>query len=401
MKIAGIVCEYNPFHNGHRYHIEQTRAILGDDSAVICVMSGSAVQRGEFAMFPKHARAEAAVRSGADLVLELPAPFSVATAERFARGAVAILSGTGIVTHLSFGSESGDSAQIADMAAAIVTPEFDELLKKELASGISYPAARQRAAKKLCGDAEKLLSSPNNILGIEYCKAISSLNSTIAPLAVLRRGAEHDGESRERGFASASRLREILLTGGNPWSAIPESAADIFQREISAGFAPVAMKDSEQAILARLRMMNEADFAVLPDSTEGLHMRLMKFAKTEPAVSDIIEKTKTKRYTHSRIRRMVMYAYLGITERDMRELPAYARVLAFSETGRKLIRMIKARGGIEIITKPAAAKSLQDGQRRIFDIESAATDLRSISLSRSSLRAGGTEWKSGAVYVES
>ncbi|MEG1594681.1 MAG: nucleotidyltransferase family protein, partial [Oscillibacter sp.] len=193
MQIAGIIAEYNPLHGGHVRLMEQLRAQLGQETAILCVMSGNFVQRGDFALLRKHVRAEAAVKSGADLVLELPLPWAVSSAERFADGGVQTLIETGLVTHLAFGSECGDAAALRRLAAGLLGESFPALLRRELDRGVSFAAARQAAVAQLPQSADaKLLETPNNILGVEYCKSLLRRGSSIQPLALPREGAAHD-----------------------------------------------------------------------------------------------------------------------------------------------------------------------------------------------------------------
>ena len=192
MNIAGIVCEYNPMHNGHVRHIAATREILGD-CGIVCVMSGNFVQRGDFAVMNKFVRARAAVLSGADLVLELPVPWCISSAERFAFGGVSILENIGAVTHISIGSESGDAERLEQTADILLDPRMDEIIRRELENGISYATARQRAAEELAGQELQELKSPNDILGLEYLKAAVKLKSKLTPIAIKRTGASHDG----------------------------------------------------------------------------------------------------------------------------------------------------------------------------------------------------------------
>ncbi|MBR2880672.1 MAG: nucleotidyltransferase family protein, partial [Oscillospiraceae bacterium] len=212
MNIFGIISEYNPFHMGHKHHIDQTRELLGEDSGGICVMSGNFVQRGEAAAFTKNARAECAVHGGADLVLELPLPWAISSAEGFARGAVGILNACGVVTHLSFGSESGNVELLDDIAKLLLKHELDAIIKDALAEGMPYAAARQTAAEKLAGRSLPEMKSPNNILGIEYIKALYDQRSAIKPVTVARIGAGHD-QNGGGDFPSASELRKRLGRG--------------------------------------------------------------------------------------------------------------------------------------------------------------------------------------------
>lgn len=393
MKIAGIVCEYNPFHRAHAFQIAQTRSILGEDTAVVCAMSGNFVQRGDFAVFEKHARAITAVAGGADLVIELPLPYVLSSAEGFASGAVQLLDSLRICTHLSFGSESGEVDALSFVANNLLNPEIDDLIKKKLSSGISYAAARQKSAALLIGSQAQLLRSPNNILGIEYIKALITSGSTMVPVTIKRKGTAHDGENIAEELASASMLRNMLNTGVEPWGYMPSSACRILKGEITQGRGPVTMASSELAMLAKLRTMEEREYAELPDASEGLHLRLMRYARKEPTMTDIITRTKTKRYAMSRIRRMILCAYLGISAKDSTLSPPYIRVLAFSRRGQQLLREIADRSALPIITKPASAKKMTGRARTLFERECAATDLYVLGYPQPEKRTGGQDWR--------
>ena len=264
MNVAGIIAEYNPFHRGHAWHIARTRRTLGADTAVVCVMSGHWVQRGECALTDKWSRAALALSGGADLVLELPTPWAMASAESFARGAVGLLAATGVVDVLSFGSETGELAPLRAAAAALDGPDYPERLRAGLARGLSFPAARQAAVGAYC------LASPNDNLGVEYLRA---LPPGMEALTIPRRGAAHDGPAAG-GFASASELRALLRAGraaeADPYLTAPWSGA------------AASMAHIDRAVLARLRMMDEADWAALPDGgvAEGLPARLARSART-------------------------------------------------------------------------------------------------------------------------
>ena len=224
MNVAGIVAEYNPFHNGHAYHIEATRAALGEDTAIVCCMTGDFVQRGEAAVYSKYARAEAAARCGADLVFELPLQWSVSSAEGFARGAVGLLGALGAVKYLSFGSECGETKPLETLAFALLDPNMDGEIKSELAEGVSYAAARQRALARSVGELSTILDTPNNILAVEYIKAIYNLHLEMQPITVPRYGSEHDGagEGNMRSAARSARSPRRVArwrTSDADWSA--------------------------------------------------------------------------------------------------------------------------------------------------------------------------------------
>ncbi len=389
MKTAGIICEYNPIHNGHVRHISQTRAMLGEDCAIVCAMSGNFVQRGDFAVFAKHARALSAVACGADLVIELPLPYVLSSAEGFARGGVMLLDALGVCTTLSFGSETGETESLSELADCLLREEIPELIKEELKTGVSFARARQRAAAKLLGEKAEALKTPNNILGVEYIKALKTTNSKLEPMTVRRIGAHHDRDGTE----SASELRRILKEGGEPWRMMPEPAAVILREEVTSGRGPVFMDSIETAVLSRLRMLPLENYVRLPDASEGLGRRLMRYAKSMPAVQSILESTKTKRYAMSRLRRMLLCAVLGIEAADSGTPPPYIRVLAMNKTGMNLLRDIKEKSALPVITKPALADTLDGAARAMFLKESDATDLYVLAYPNLENRAGGREWR--------
>ena len=387
MIVAGIISEYNPLHLGHTWHMEKTRIALGGDCAIICVMSGNFVQRGDFAIFNKQARAKAAVQCGADLVVELPSPYALSSAAGFADAGVCILDSLGVCEHISFGSESGDVKLLVEAADAIASREADELIKEWLKKGVSYAAAQQKAAGAILGAGSVVFESPNNLLGIEYLKAISARNSPLKPLTIKRTGGEHDSDMG----LSASAMRKILIGGDKPWQFMPETAADVCKEEITAGRGPVSMELCETAILSRLRAAQ--GFSELPGATEGLEYRFLRYAKTEPTVEAILEKTKTKRYTMSRLRRMLICACLGITAADAKEPPSYIKVLAMNRTGMKILACARKKTRLPIIIKPASAQSLSERGLELFNKEAAATDFYVLAYPDENNRHGGQEWR--------
>ena len=292
MRTAGIISEYNPFHRGHAWQIGELRRRLGAETAVVCAMSGSFVQRGDFAVMRTHARAEAAVRGGADLVLELPLPWAIASAEGFAAGGVGVLAATGAVDTLVFGSECGDTETLKAVAAALESESFAAYLRQGLQEGVSFAAAREAAARKLLGEKAAVLAQPNDILGVEYCKAIARQAAALMPLALPRRGVGHDGGAAE-GFASASRIRELLINGACADEFLTPESAAICVRERAAGRAPVTMANAERAILARLRAMREEDFAPFDGGGEGLYHRFYDAVQRETTIDGILAAAKS------------------------------------------------------------------------------------------------------------
>lgn len=423
MAIVGIVAEFNPFHSGHLYHIERSRALAQADG-VVCVMSGDFVQRGDSAVFSKQVRAEAAARSGADLVLELPLPWALSSAEGFARGAVGLLGSLGIVTHLSFGSECGNLNALRDVAEALLSPGADAAIRRALDSGVSYAQARQTAVEELAGEEAKLLETPNNILAVEYLKALISQELPIRPLTVKRLGPAHDGApacaappdapdmdavgeapgaggetASGRNFRSASALRDMLAAGEDISPYVPEYANLVLQDAMRRGLGPVTAECLETALLSRLRLLGEDIYAHVPGAAEGLENRLCRAAWSEPTVSAVLEAAKTKRYAMSRLRRMLFCAALGVTEGLSDGLPPYARVLAVNERGREILREMYGRATVPIVVKPAAIRELGERCADIFTLGALAHDFYALGYPALAARRGGEDWRLSPVLV--
>ena len=393
MKTAGIICEYNPYHMGHLGHIEYTRSALGHDSAIVCIMSGNFVQRGDFAVFNKHARAETAVRCGADLVLEMPLPYVLSSAEGFASAGVYILDKLRICGYISFGSESGDLGALKEAAEAMASTQADAMMKEWLDKGFSYASSRQKAADAVLGSRSDMLMSPNNLLGIEYLKSMAAYDSQMQPMTIKRIGGMHDGET---GY-SASALRNKLLHEGDPWKYMPPVASAVYKKEIAGGQGPVSTKMCELAILSRLRAVE--DFSKLPGASEGLWRRISRYAASGSTIEMILESIKTKRYAMSRLRRMLMCACLGLSALDTQEPPPYIRVLAMNRTGMRLLKEARRTAELPIITKPASVKKMQGSIAEMFMKEAASTDLYVLAYPDENKRQGGQEWQKGPVIV--
>lgn len=407
MGAIGIVAEYNPFHTGHALQLARTRELLGADLPAVAVMSGSWVQQADCAIADKWTRAQLALMGGVDLVLELPTVWAVSSAESFARGAVSILNAAGVVEYLSFGSESGGMEQLRQVAACLDRGEYPALLKEQLSRGLSFPAARQRAAEQLLGTDAAVLSRPNNTLGIEYLRALHALGSPIRPVTVKREGAGHNEaavfsgqmsqEEADQLFwqhnttLSATAIRGYLTEG--EWERmapyLPQGGLELLRE--SAPELPVLAR-LERAILARVRTMSAEDWGRLPDAgaAEGLPNRLERAGRTCTSMAEFFDLAKTKRYTHSRLRRLVLWAFLGLTAADVPGAPPYLRVLGFSARGQELLKEMKKQAALPILTKPAQAKDLPEPGRRLFQLESRCTDL--YDLCRAAPRPAGEEW---------
>lgn len=329
MGTVGIICEYNPFHLGHGKQIGRLRAEKPED-AVVCLMSGNYVQRGKPAVFDRTVRAKAAVLAGADLVLELPANVSLRSAEGFADGGIGILTDLG-VDRVCFGSETGEAEPLMQAARLLLSPEFSHMLRGELDRGMSFPAARQQAMKALSGPWQ-VLSRPNDILAVEYCKAIVSRQSPLCVQAIPRGGDYHAREA-DRLNPSATSLRQRILDGDTWLDFVPQVAAPAYE-----GAAPHCLGFGERAILAKLRSMEDRDFEGLPYGSEGLWRKLMKESRRQGSLEAILAAVKSKRYTRSRLDRMVLCAFLGLTGEALEATAPYVRVLAMNGRGRAALK---------------------------------------------------------------
>ena len=335
MKTVGIICEYNPLHLGHRKQMRMIRMLRGEDTAIVCLMSGNFVQRGAPAIFDKTLRARAAIEAGADLVLELPIRAALSSAEGFADGGVAILGD--FCDELCFGAEDADADALMATARALLSPEFPPILREELEKGLSFPAARQQALTRM-GLEGDLVASPNNILAVEYCKAMESRGSRMRPMPITREGSYHARRPDDEN-PSATALRR-LLTGEGDWRPyVPEEVRPIFE-----GAAIHTLEAGERAIQAKLRTMTDEEFEALPYGSEGLWRKFMHACRNKATLEEIIDATKSKRYTRTRLDRMLMCAFLGLTAEDLATPDPYTRVLAFNDRGRAILKEAKKTG---------------------------------------------------------
>jgi len=327
--VTGIICEYNPLHLGHKKQLDAIRA-ADPDGIIVCLMSGNYVQRGKPSIVDKSLRAKAAVMSGADLVLELPITAALSSAEGFAAEGVRILNR--FCTHLCFGAETADADTLMQTATALLSDVFSDKLREQLDKGLSFPAARSRALEEMGIPA---VTKPNDILAVEYCKAIRNQGSSLIPVPIQRGGDYHE-ETADEENPSATAVRKLMMESGMWLDYVPEAVRDLF-RDAKLH----ALDAGERAILTRLRTMTDAEFEAIPFGSEGLWRKLMHNARRFACLEDVITATKSKRYTRTRLDRMVMCAYLGISPEMMRAPAPYVRVLAFNDTGRKLLRQKK------------------------------------------------------------
>jgi len=380
MKTAGIIAEYNPFHNGHARHVAKTRE--AGFTHVVAVMSGCFVQRGEPALLSKAARAEMALRNGVDLVVELPSVYSMASAGYFAQAAVGLLDRMGVVDALSFGSECGDLELLKTASLAVDSPEIKPVLRTFLDRGVSFATARQAAVKAVFGEeTAAVLVSPNNLLAAEYLSVVRAVSSKMAAFTVKREGSLHDGTNPKHQLC-ASQIREFVRTGQLNRETLalsmPESSLAILERETGRG-ALVNTEKFETAALSRLRAMECSAFELPPDVSEGLHTRIYEASRYALTLDELYAAAKTKRYAHSRIRRAIMAAVINLPGEIPAEVP-YARVLGMGEKGRELLRVMKDKSRIPIAMRGSRITGLGDGAQKVFALECAAADLIALTL---------------------
>lgn len=373
MTVAGVIAEFDPLHSGHYYLLQEIRAQLGADTAIMVAMSGTFTQRGEAAICSPHARAEMALCAGADLILELPQPFCSSSAETFACGGAEILRSTGLMDVLCFGSESNRLSLLRQIAATLDTPDFSTHLKKELSRGLPFAQARQNALEQLVGIDAQQVSGANDLLGIEYLRA---LGVTFPVCTIARRDGGHHGA------ASATEVRRLIRSGD--WISadklLPRDSVRILRRERESGLCPAGLHWAQRAILYRLRTMDEADFAALPDCSEGLEHRLVQAAARAETLEQFYALAKSKRYAHARIRRIALRAFLKITE--IPPSVGYLRVLGASQRGLSLLRQMKQTATLPVITKPSHGRELPDPAGSLYVRNRRIDDLWGLCLER-------------------
>ena len=395
MKTVGIAAEYNPFHRGHAYQLCACRRMAGEDAALLAVMSGDFVQRGEAAVYSKFARAEAACRAGADLVVELPLPWSLASAEGFAAGAVGLMQALHAGA-ISFGTENDNIEELEELAELFSRPDFPDRVREELRRhpNRSFPAARQALAEELLGKKLPALKQPNSILAVEYLKAIRKHDWAIHPLPVMRQGSGHDNPASSD-MPSASYIRTELQSGCWPAAALPPEAEAVFRREREQGREVSNLERQELALLSRLRFLPEEAFRDLPDARDGAGERLYDALRKTTGYDALLDTASSRRFPLARMRRMALSAALGLREGDGAGLPAYARVLAFNEKGRALLHELCSSSAVPLLTKAAQVKKLSGRAVRDFELGARAHDFYTLLYPRESERICGEDWRRG------
>lgn len=374
MKVSAVICELNPLHFGHQALFS---AAEEDCDALVCVMSGNFVQRGEPAILDKWARTRLALEAGADLVLELPLPLATAGAERFAAGGVCLAEALGCVDRLIFGSECTDLELLQRIAKALLSQEFSQRLSVLPDTGEPFARRRELVIGAMLGEEAAVpMRSPNAVLAIEYLKALQRQNSAIRPVVFPRLGAAHDRNARAEETLSAGELRARVRAGEDLTGMAPEATLTLLEEEMELGRCPADIAHLERAILAKLRAMTPLDFSHLPDLSEGLENRLAAAARSAHDLEELYGLVKSKRYSHARIRRLVLHAFLGVS-RDLPPAPLYLRVLGMNDAGERLLHQVEP--ALPLLTRPAEWKEREDEAARLLELEVQADDLYSLS----------------------
>jgi predicted nucleotidyltransferase len=411
MKTLGIVSEYNPFHNGHQYHIQAARQEFGAEN-IVCIMSGSFMQRGEPAMFDKWSRAKMALQNGADLVIELPFVYSCQPAEIFSFGAMNILNNLGIIDGICFGSELGSAAALTEIAALLINEpeEFSQLVKLHLKSGSTYP----RSVSLALGDYYRgneaihpdIWENPNNILGIEYIKSIMQLKSPMVPYTIKRFGNQYNDMEITQSIASATAVRHELKSFGMSerlQTALPKASFDIIKANIE-NKGPVLMEDYSDMLLYKLRTMTAEQISEYISISEGLEYRIKKAADQAGCMNELIEGIKTKRYTRAFIQRMLCHILIDLKwEKTIAfkqlDTPSYCRVLGFNDKGKQLLRNIADTSQFPVINKVASFQTEDSVLSDVFEYDIRSTDIYNLAYTNKNYKKAKEDYMKSPIYV--
>lgn len=402
MKVVGLVTEYNPFHNGHLHHLNKSKEMTGCDYSV-AVMSGNFLQRGEPALVDKWSRTKMAIENGVDLVIELPTVYSCQSAEYFAYSAVKILDSLGIVNHISFGSEAGDLGELNLIADILHREpiEFKNALKNKLDTGIPFPQARSEAVilfiessstltAKAKEEIKEIMSNPNNILAIEYLKALKKINSTIIPTTIKRIGAHYSSKNIEGNFSSATSIRKKIFETNNISyikGTVPSPTYNILEESYKKYGSFNRIENYNEVLTYLLRTINPKSLKKILDVDEGLENRIKRCASKFNNIDSILECINTKRYTYTRIQRILMHLLLDINEDTFLELhnlgPLYIRVLGFNQKGIEILNKAKKIACLPIITKFANYQKIESQPlHAMIEQDIKATDIYFLGLKK-------------------
>lgn len=386
MNITGVIAEYNIFHNGHKYQIDE---IKKQSDAVVAIMSGSFVQRGDVALTDKWSRAKMALLGGVDLVLELPTCYALNAAQNFATGAVNSLDALGVIDNLCFGSESGDIENLYSIAT-LLENESDitsQKIKQYVNEGMSYASALTKAySADIC---EEILKKPNNILALEYIRALLRTNSNIKPITIKRSGAMHDDVRVHGKIASASKIRDMFKSNEKINDFVPYSIDDINCD------MPYNISELDNAIISTLRRINTYDLKNISEVSEGIENRILSYVKTSYSFDMLAQNIKSKRYTLSKIRRIIIASLIGFTRDIYSPKPDYIRVLGMNTTGMKILKLAKEVCTVPIITKVADFKATSEQ----FELDKRATDISMLTNPIIEHRFGNLDFKNSPIIV--
>lgn len=366
MKIGAVVCEYNPFHNGHKYHLQKMRS--ANITHIIAIMSGDFTQRGEPAIVSKYARAKMALLNGADLVIELPTTYSMSYAENFAQSAVHLINSLDCVDTISFSCETPDTKMFFTIADFLETNEYKQNLKNHLSNGLSFAKARSETIKEKLGNIyAQAISYPNNILALEYIKALHANNMSIEILPFKRIDSQHDSDTRSDDIASAKYIRDLIRTQNNIYQRyIPKNTWDIIQNEIATSRAPTDTKYIERGILTNMHTISKAALKKLPDVSEGLENKFKKAINISSSLPELIQNVKSKRYTYTRLQKIPLYAFLGMKNKHLSIKPPYIKILGLNKKGQEILSTAQTTASLPIISKNSQIHKCDKLTQKIF-----------------------------------
>lgn len=390
MKTVGIIAEFNPFHNGHKYLIDTLKT---EGYRVVCVIGDDFTQRGDVALISKFSRAEAAIKCGADLCLLLPSPWSMSCAYNFALGGVSILKNLGCVDTIAFGSECGDIEKLLRVSDTVHSDRITPYIGEELKKGTTFAKARQTALEKIIGSDAEILSNPNDTLATEYIAAAKALDFSPEFIAVSRVGCEHDSQKTDSTFASASFIRENYKTG-DVSAYMPKDSFDVLCRDYDNGLC-AEIERLETAVIAHLRRMKPTDFYDIPEVSEGIENRIIEAARTATKLTELYENAKTKRYTMARIRRIVMSSFLGINLQFFGQPVPYIKVLGFNKAGEGILK--DSSPTVPLINRSKDYLSLTDDAADCFAKQRVAADIYGLATQRP--QAGGRELSESIIKI--
>ena len=405
-KVVGIIAEYNPFHNGHSYHIQNTKALTGADF-VVAIMTGNFTQRGNTSVVDKWEKTKMTLNGGVDLVLELPTIYSISSAENFANGGVRVLNTLGIVDSISFGMEADDISTLNNIANVLYMepPEYKAILEHELSKGNSFPKARENALMMYLNDIKRyanVLKGSNNILAIEYLKALKKQKSNLVPIGVKREKVYYNSTKIIDEYASATGIRNLLLHNQleEVRKVVPAKTYSLLLNNIRQGTYVLDITTYNNEIIYKLRSMTVKEIANLPDVNEGLEYLIKDASNKTNNLIELINKVKSKRYTQTRVQRILLYALLGITKKDMeisKKMTPYIRVLGCSENGKMLLSQINSRAKVITSFKKFEKANKNRKIKRMLELDKKATDIYTLGYKKES--KSGLDYTKGLILM--